>query len=368
VSSQSSAIPSANAGRWNGKSARSPWSRDICYAHFLNIPALLQLVIIVPFGLILAIFVHESGHALAGRVLGFRVLGVSLPYVTVNRTNSSWKVTWSRALGVSGSVRAIPLSGRYLRVRLFVVTSAGPCASMLSCAICAWIVRNQASAWPEFLMGSLSSTGLFSLLTGSLALLPQRTRLGISDGLWMLTALIGGPESERNLSQWLLWGSSVSGLRPREWNPDLVERALGGPPTPLSRWLEYNWHADNGHVREAAKAIEWWLNQKIPQVDLALWWYEAAWFEAFSSGDHAAAKERLNIAEQFPQDERLDCSAWKARAVIAACEGRRADAASAAANAEQAIRHENLDEGLAKGIREDLRSVLNPEWRKPVGR
>jgi hypothetical protein len=218
------------------------------------------------------------------------------------------------------------------------------------------------------MVGSLSSTGLFSLLTGSLALLPQRTRLGISDGLWMLTALIGGPESERNLSQWLLWGSSVSGLRPREWNPDLVERALGGQPTPLSRWLEYNWHADNGHIREAAKAIEWWLNQKIPQVDLALWWYEAAWIEAFSSGDLAAAKERLNVAERFPHDERLDCSAWKAHAVIAACEGRRADAASAAANAEQAIRHENLDEGLAKGIREDLRAVLNPEWRKPVGR
>ena len=77
---------------------------------------------------------------------------------------------------------------------------------------------------------------------------------------------------------------------------------------------------------------------------------------AFSSGYYAAAKERLNLAEQFPQDERLDGSAWKAHAAIAACESRRADAASAAANAAQAIRHEHLDEGLAKGIREDLRA------------
>ena len=115
-------------------------------------------------------------------------------------------------------------------------------------------------------------------------------------------------------------------------------------------------------------AIEWWLNQSVPLVDVAVWWYEAAWFEAFSKGNLAAAKERLNVAEGFPRDERVDCSAWKARAVIAACEGRQADAECAAAKAEDAIRHLTLDEGLAKGIKEDLLTVLDPGWRKPVYR
>ena len=257
-------------------------------------------------------------------------------------------------------MRTLPRSDRYLRVGLFVVTAAGPCASILFSAFFVWMARNHDSAWPEMLTGGLSATALFSLLFGFLSVLPQRTRIGISDGLWMWTAFIGGPESDRNLSQWLLWGSSVSGLRPREWSPELVERSLGGQPTPLSRWLEYNWHADSGHIREAETAIEWWLNQKIPQVDLAIWWYEAAWLEAFSIGNLAAAKERFNIAERFPCDQRLDCSAWKARAVIAAFEGRLEDAAYAAAKAEHAIRHMTLDEGLAKGIKEDLHALLDP--------
>jgi hypothetical protein len=113
-------------------------------------------------------------------------------------------------------------------------------------------------------------------------------------------------------------------------------------------------------------ALEWWLNLKIPQVDLAIWLYEAAWFEAFSVGNVPAAKERLNLAERLPFDERLNCSAWKARAVIAASEGRRADAADAAAKAEEAIRHMTFDEGLAKAIKEDLHTLLDPRWRKPL--
>jgi hypothetical protein len=206
----------------------------------VNISALLQLVFIVAVGLLLSILVHESGHALACRLVGFRILGVSLPYVAVNRTNTFWKVTWSTALGLSGSVRSLPLAGRNLRLRLFLTTSAGPCASILSGAFCAWVVRSHDSTLPTILTGGVSATALFSLLLGSLALVPRQTRMGISDGLWMWTALIGGSETDRTLSQWLLWGSSVSGLRPREWNPDLVEKALSGQPTPISRWLEYN--------------------------------------------------------------------------------------------------------------------------------
>lgn len=244
--------------------------------------------------------------------------------------------------------------------------SAGPGASLLAAAFCAVIAQHHGWALPEILTDALSAIGLFSLLFGFLSLLPGRTPAGISDGLWILTTLIGGSENERNLSQWLLWGSSVGGLRPREWNPDLVERALRGRPTPLSRWLEYNWHADKGHIREAETAIAGWLNQKIPPVDLARWWYEAAWFEAFSVGNLAAATERLNIAEGFPGDKKLDCSAWKARAVLAVCEGRRADAAHAAAKAEQAMAHLSFDEGLQKGIEEDLREILDPGWQMPV--
>jgi hypothetical protein len=160
------------------------------------------------------------------------------------------------------------------------------------------------------------------------------------------------------LAQSQLYASSISGLRPREWNPELVKRALsGGEPTWLSQWFAYSWYADTGGIREAADALEWILEQPLPRVDHAIWKYEAAWFEVFSRGDLEAARERLKVAERCPSDPDTESSAWKARAAIAAAECRFEDAIGAVRQAVDTLKMP-LDDGLRKGIREDLDWVL----------
>jgi len=175
----------------------------------------------------------------------------------------------------------------------------------------------------------------------------------------MLIVLSG---SDQLLAQWLLKASSVGGLRPREWNQELVSRALGGAndshASETTRWLEYNWYADRGQVREAGEIIEWWLKQRTSPVEQALWWYEAAWFEAFSKGDVAGARERLRVADDFGVEKEVECSAWKARAAIAAREGRFTDASYAANRAQLALRDEVEDKGITKGVIADLHELL----------
>jgi hypothetical protein len=138
---------------------------------------------------------------------------------------------------------------------------------------------------------------------------------------------------------------------------------------PCLRRFEYNWYADTKQFTEAAAVIEWWLQQSMPQETRAIWWYEAAWFEAFSLSNLARARERLTIAEGLGGGKPVECSAWKARAAIAACEGRFADALSAADRANQAVSLLMRDLGLAEGIREDLLELIarvQVELRKEV--
>jgi hypothetical protein len=212
-------------------------------------------------------------------------------------------------------------------------------------------------------------SAIFGLLVSIVIhLVPIRTRTGVSDGLWRLAAIKRDQYDDRSIAAWLLKASSIAGLRPREWNPELVKRAFGG--TAVSReakWLEYNWYADTGQLHEAAALIEWWLQQdQISRVEKAIWWYEAAWFEAFSVGNLARARERFQAAEAFKGDGGAECSEWKARAAIAAGEGRIADTAYAADRARQVLRHLPIDEGLDKGIREDLSTLLeSAQVRQP---
>jgi hypothetical protein len=316
-------------------------------------------VFAVLLGLPSSVLLHELGHIVMCRLLGFRVLSLSVLPVVLYRTDNSWKLTWTGKLGLSGSVGCCPVGEHHLRLKVFGLTAAGPFASFLSGVAFARLATNGDSAWFHSLTDWLSATALFSFLCGIGSLLPRNTPSGPSDGLWMWIAIRWNKDKDTELACWLLKASSIGGLRPKEWNPSLVKIALSGStPNAQSRWLEYNWYADTKQLPEAAAVLEWWLQQDLSRVERAIWWYEAAWFEAFSMSNLAAARERLKIGESFGSDKVLECSAWKARAAIAAGEGRCTEAANAAHRAQDAISHLPLDRGLTKGIREDLSELL----------
>ena len=177
----------------------------------------------------------------------------------------------------------------------------------------------------------------------------------------MWTVLKRDPATTILITQLVLEASSAGGLRQREWDPELVKRALDvRGATPASRWLEYNWYTDTGQFQEAETALEWWLRQPMARADQAMWRYEAAWFEALSKNNLTAAREHLKSAEDLRVDGQVAFSAWKARAAIAARESRFTDAAFAASQAERAACRSVFDLGIAKGTSEDLHQLLSP--------
>jgi len=291
--------------------------------------------------------------------------------VALYRTDRSWRLAWWVRFKMPGGVVCCPVGERHFRIRVFFLTAAGPFASLLSSGAFGWLAANLDSTWLHSLTGWFSATALFSFWFGLGNLLPVNTPLGPSDGLWMWMAARRSKDADRQLAFWLLRASSIGGLRPREWSPALVKLALlGSGPDALSKTFEYNWYADTKQFTEAAAAVEWWLHQSMPRETRAIWWHEAAWFEAFSMSNLPTALERLTVAESLGGGKLVECSAWKARAAIAACDGRYADALSAADRANQAVSLLILDAGLAKGIRGDLLELIarvQAELRKKAG-
>jgi tetratricopeptide (TPR) repeat protein len=109
--------------------------------------------------LILLTFVHESGHALVGRALGFKVFWVSIGY---GRQIFEWHI-----FGVSLRVNLIPLGGMTvsaprtqsgIRLRLWLATFAGPATHLILLATCYLVLG------PGFFRDRIFSTDLFSRL------------------------------------------------------------------------------------------------------------------------------------------------------------------------------------------------------------
>ncbi|MGK7312516.1 MAG: hypothetical protein ACN0LA_09775 [Candidatus Longimicrobiales bacterium M2_2A_002] len=79
---------------------------------------------------------------------------------------------------------------------------------------------------------------LGSLAIAVATLFPGRASGFLTDGARLLQLLRGGPEAEADAALVTLMAWSVAGVRPRDWDPDVVKSALrggsGGPGTDRS--------------------------------------------------------------------------------------------------------------------------------------
>src|SRR5262249_7449520 len=80
--------------------------------------------------LALTIAVHEAGHLLAGCLLGFRFLSVSIGPAVLRRWGRCFRLRFERGLP-AGAVGVASVNTHNLRTRLLIFTAGGPVASIL---------------------------------------------------------------------------------------------------------------------------------------------------------------------------------------------------------------------------------------------
>lgn len=220
--------------------------------------------------LFFAIFVHEMGHYLAGRAVGFRFLGfVAGPL--------GWRVEGDRLVRyrvrparLLGYVTMVPPDGKNLFPRFSRFILGGPLASLL------WALFTYAlwrfSGLP-FIFDLSHGTGLLSivasfgvsilLLTSVLilpgTLLPYRAKqLGgmPTDMLWLLMLRRGGEPARRLIASLTLAQMNVSGVRSRDLPLALIEDATLPQDGSIEEMigLVYKWGYAIHHDPEMARA------------------------------------------------------------------------------------------------------------------
>ncbi len=315
--------------------------------------------------LITAVSFHEAGHAAAASLLGFRIQMFAIWPVCVHRMGGTWRLDFSPrfARGVSGFVGAYPLRARNLRVRTIGWIFAGPLSSIASAVVCIWLADISIENGLEGISIFLRGVAVCSMVCALVSFLPFATR-GKSDGRHIVEILCGKTALLRLAAMWSLT-CATSRLRPRQWDPGLVSLALNDSVSirqpgieSTVHWLSYNWCADTGRTACASDSLGWLLSERATETDRRFAFWEAVWFEVFSNNNVSAARERLEMAEQFAGDIPAFMT-WKARAAIAAAEGRHEEANNFAAKAVSSIESEStISPGLSQAIEDDLNELL----------
>lgn len=185
----------------------------------------LVMAIVVPFILVLTVFVHEMGHALGARVIGWRVHIIAVkPFAFRPAPRKIGFAPRLKTADVGGFVFTTPeLFGRWTRKEGLVLIG-GPAANLLWGAA-ALILAAHLTAYPKW-SNVFGAIGLISLIYGIFNFVPMWWEKDHgTDGaqLWDLWKGRQREEAARYLA-WLA-GLFFDGVRPQLWPAELVARA-----------------------------------------------------------------------------------------------------------------------------------------------
>lgn len=347
----------------NSRSTTSKWLKNIAF--FLVFAALGGLVgaiigrslkhatrkpddwilLALPVAIFAAIAWHELGHALAGRLAGFRLYLFAAGPLRIDRLGHSLHFSFNRDIRLWGGVAAsipppdaLPSPAQLQRAMLRMV-AGGPIFSLLGALVllpAAWLLQplsiNAA--------GLLAITGFLSFAIALATCIPSRAAGFLSDGARILQLLRKGPEAAQWCSLAALSSLSTT-LRPRDWPPALIDEIAAIPPCSydglMALWIRHNHHADREQwdlartlLHQALDLLDHW-----PASTRGLLHLSAAFLFATRDRDPAAARHHFTLAAKPGLLSRDDLAPIEA-AVLAA-EGRRDEALAAADRAETAL-------------------------------
>ena len=182
------------------------------------IPSLLSLIFVLAF--------HETGHVLAGKLVGFRFTLFIVGPFKVHSTESGIHFGLNRSLMLAGGLGgAAPTDSRNLPSRTMAYVAGGPAASLLLAISALGLLY----VVPTSIGIVLSIIAMSSFFIGIVTLIPTRMGGLVSDGARLLMLRRSGPEAERWCAIAAVGGASMAGKRPRDWDEEMIRRSLLSP-------------------------------------------------------------------------------------------------------------------------------------------
>lgn len=170
-----------------------------------------------------SVAIHEFGHYVAARLVGFEVTGFSLGPLRLTRAQGQWSahLLWRRFF--QGAVMAVPKSQAKWRSKMFVVVAAGPLATALLALSAFSLIR---SGDPAFVGGFWQAVLQINTVLSLLALIPGSPNAEqVSDTRLLLMIIRFNAQARSVLLYQVLTHVRLEGARPRDYPEWIIRRA-----------------------------------------------------------------------------------------------------------------------------------------------
>jgi peptidase M50-like protein len=293
----------------------------------------LAMVLGITYGVLL---VHELGHVVGCRLVGFRVVELAVAPVAVRFDGRAMRMRLVSTV-LRGWVRSDPVRPEALRWRDCVMAMCGPGANLVVAVTLALVAVMDASLHHHRTLfdGVIGLNGVLNALAGLMALTPHRMWAGgwRSDGMWVWLWLRHPERAAAALARGTLSIAAEAGIRPRDWDARWLSLAAGSrdrkPDGDLlgGNLLAYAWALDRGDLERAASHLKLAFSRRRlggrrMRQAIAI---EMAYFTARHGADPAAAERLLDAEVRKPFDG-LMRDATRARAAAALAAGRTREA------------------------------------------
>lgn len=210
---------------------------------------------------ILMVAVHEFGHAAVASAFGMKLRAFIVGPFHWRIHEGHWEFRFALAgfLSIGGATAVAPTNPSRPLWRDICMVAAGPFVSIAAGCAGLWLtLSSPGHLWQtEWLPLAFFTT--LSFLTGGLNLIPFRTRAFYSDGARIVQLLSAGPWADLYRAFSTAAATTVTGLRPRDYDIDAILRAGSsiavGQQALHLRLLAASYYLDCGRVSDASDAL-----------------------------------------------------------------------------------------------------------------
>lgn len=312
------------------------------YGERNGLPTLLLFVSLLLLDFVAIVLLHEAGHILMGKAVGFRFIFAEVFGLRLVHQGSRFRIRWVGTRSeYSGCVCMVPRKESSSRWGMLLFLSGGLLVEILLAAIllplCGWLNspeflhqleaqgRQSMTAWwamfkPRTIaQAALAPNNEIALLVSQLllvnvwifwtSLMPVRFGLVRSDGSWLLATLYGGSGIERLLLLGSVVTLSQEGCRPRDWDEEVLRRLLqlrdGSPLDAMAALLNYYRALDRRDLELAGRMLQEGLTSlKMGQhAQTAVMCLEGAYFEGFHQRNSVRARQLLELAPPLEREK-----------------------------------------------------------------
>lgn len=265
----------ALGGLWGGMILYARWG----YAHQLPHTRGFVSLLVITAVILITVVLHEAAHASVGVAFGMKLRAFVIGPFQWRIRDGRWTYRFilSSFLSFGGSTGIVPSNPNQSRWVEIAMIAAGPLINLCAGLLAAWATLSAKGQPYERFWETLAFFATVNLVTFVVNLIPFRPDALYSDGARIFQLLSGGPWALLHRVFSIVLSSTVTPLRPRNYDLDAINRAAAhftfGREALLLRLFATSHYLDTAKIPEARESYAEALRiyqQSTPKIPVEL--------------------------------------------------------------------------------------------------